>query len=171
MLIGPHHTTARPFACSGASRALLPARRHGRAHNRAERLPLAKEDTMPLVRIDLPDTAPETLGPSIGDLIYQVMTETINVPEDDKFQVIARHSPGQLVHPRSYLGIEYSAGFVLIQITLNQGRSIEMKKAFYRRVADGLHEQLGIRREDVFISLVEVVKENWSFGNGEMQYA
>jgi 4-oxalocrotonate tautomerase len=146
-------------------------RRRGRAHNRAERLPLAKEDTMPLVRIDLPDTAPETLGPAIGDLIYQVMTETINVPQDDKFQVIARHPPGQLVHPRSYLGIEYSARFVLIQITLNQGRSIEMKKAFYRGVADGLHEQLGIRREDVFISLVEVVKENWSFGNGEMQYA
>ncbi len=126
---------------------------------------------MPLVRIDLPDTAPETLGPAIGDLIYQVMTETINVPQDDKFQVIARHPPGQLVHPRSYLGIEYSVGFVLIQITLNQGRSIEMKKAFYRAVADGLHEKLGIRREDVFISLIEVVKENWSFGNGEMQYA
>ena len=60
---------------------------------------------------------------------------------------------------------------MLIQITLNQGRTTEMKKAFYKRVADDLHEKLGIRREDVFINLVEVVKENWSFGNGEMQYA
>jgi len=59
----------------------------------------------------------------------------------------------------------------LIQITLNQGRTIEMKKAFYKRMADDLHEKLGIRREDVFINLVEVMKENWSFGNGEMQYA
>jgi hypothetical protein len=30
---------------------------------------------------------------------------------------------------------------------------------------------LGHRREDVFIGLVEVARENWSFGNGEAQYA
>jgi hypothetical protein len=29
----------------------------------------------------------------------------------------------------------------------------------------------GRRREDAFINLVEVTKENWSFGNGEAQYA
>jgi phenylpyruvate tautomerase PptA (4-oxalocrotonate tautomerase family) len=37
-------------------------------------------------------------------------------------------------------------------------------------VADGLHDRLGQRREDVFIGLVEVPRENWSFGNGEAQY-
>jgi phenylpyruvate tautomerase PptA (4-oxalocrotonate tautomerase family) len=126
---------------------------------------------MPFVRIDLSDTSPETLGPAIGDLIYQAMTETINVPKDDRFQIISRHAAQHLVHPESYLGVTYSPGFVMIQITLNQGRSIELKKAFYKRVADDLHSQLGIRREDVFINLVEVAKENWSFGNGEMQYA
>ena len=126
---------------------------------------------MPLVRIDLSSAAPQTQGPAIGDLIYQAMMDVINVPKDDKFQVISRHAAQDLVHPQSYLGVEYSPGFVLIQITLNQGRSIELKKAFYKRVADDLHSQLGIRREDVFINLVEVVKENWSFGNGEMQYA
>ena len=126
---------------------------------------------MPLVRIDLSNDSPETLGGAIGDLIYQAMPDTLNVPADDKFQIIARHDASELVRPASYLGIEYSAGFVVIQITLNQGRSVDLKKAFYRRVADDLHSQLGIRREDVFINLVEVVKENWSFGNGEMQYA
>ncbi|QNK66795.1 tautomerase family protein [Variovorax sp. PAMC26660] len=126
---------------------------------------------MPLVRIDLSNDSPETLGGAIGDLIYQAMRDTLNVPADDKFQIIARHDASELVRPASYLGIEYSAGFVVIQITLNQGRSVDLKKAFYRRVADDLHSQLGIRREDVFINLVEVVKENWSFGNGEMQYA
>ena len=61
--------------------------------------------------------------------------------------------------------------FVFIQVTLNAGRTLDVKRAFYRAVADGLHERLGLRREDVFISLVEVPKENWSFGNGEAQYA
>ncbi|HEV3018299.1 MAG TPA: tautomerase family protein, partial [Burkholderiaceae bacterium] len=82
-----------------------------------------------------------------------------------------RHGPGDLVYPASYLGIEYSPGIVFIQITLNQGRSVELKKAFYRRIADDLHTKLGVRPQDVVINLVEVVKENWSFGNGEMQYA
>jgi 4-oxalocrotonate tautomerase len=41
---------------------------------------------------------------------------------------------------------------------------------FCEAVADGLHERLGLRREDVFINLVDVTKENWSFGNGEAQY-
>jgi 4-oxalocrotonate tautomerase len=59
----------------------------------------------------------------------------------------------------------------VIQITLNEGRDVAKKKAFYKAVADGLHERLKLRREDVFINLVEVKKENWSFGNGEAQYA
>ena len=57
----------------------------------------------------------------------------------------------------------------MIQITLNQGRTIEQKKTLYRRVADDLAE-IGLRREDVVINLIEVPKENWSFGNGDMQY-
>lgn len=126
---------------------------------------------MPLVRIDLSQDAPETLGPGIGELIYQAMIDVINVPHDDKFQIITRHARSELVYPARYLGIDYSPGLVFIQITLNQGRSVELKKAFYRRVADDLHSKLGVRRQDVVINLVEVVKENWSFGNGEMQYA
>jgi 4-oxalocrotonate tautomerase len=126
---------------------------------------------MPLVRIDLSQDAPQTLGRDIGELIYQAMTDVINVPRDDKFQIITRHARSELAYPAQYLGIEYSSGIVFIQITLNQGRSVELKKAFYRRVADDLHSRLGVRRQDVVINLVEVVKENWSFGNGEMQYA
>jgi phenylpyruvate tautomerase PptA (4-oxalocrotonate tautomerase family) len=48
---------------------------------------------------------------------------------------------------------------------------VEQKRAFYRLIADDLHASLGLDRQDVFINLVEVAKENWSFGNGEAQYA
>ncbi len=48
---------------------------------------------------------------------------------------------------------------------------MDQKRAFYKAIADGLRERLSLRREDVFISLVEVSKENWSFGNGEAHYA
>ena len=60
---------------------------------------------------------------------------------------------------------------MIIQITMSAGRTLEARKALFRRMADLLHDEAGIRREDVMVNLVEVAKENWSFGNGEMQYA
>jgi len=126
---------------------------------------------MPFVRVDLAKGKSAEYRKTIGEIIYTAMTETINVPADDKFQVITEHAPEELNFPKSYLGIEYSKDIVLIQITLNAGRTVDMKKAFYKRIADDLHTQLKIRREDVFIGLVEVAKENWSFGNGIAQYA
>ena len=94
----------------------------------------------------------------------------ISVPADDKFQIITQHQATELNIPKSYLGIEYSDGIVFIQVTLNQGRTTELKKKFYKRIAEDLSAELNVRKEDVFISLIEVSKENWSFGNGEMQY-
>jgi phenylpyruvate tautomerase PptA (4-oxalocrotonate tautomerase family) len=59
---------------------------------------------------------------------------------------------------------------IVIQITLNTGRTTEMKKALYKRIVELLNQELNVRKEDVLINLVEVSKENWSFGNGEAQY-
>ena len=126
---------------------------------------------MPLARIDLPAAKDAHYYRTVGDVVYEAMLSALNAPKDDRFQVISEHAPGGLMINADYLGIHRSADAVIIQVTLNDGRSLEMKKAFYKAVADGLHERLGLRREDVVINLVEVKKENWSFGNGEAQYA
>jgi hypothetical protein len=47
-----------------------------------------------------------------------------------------------------------------VQITLNEGRALELEKLFYKTLAERLHGELGVRLEDVFINLVEVKKEN-----------
>jgi phenylpyruvate tautomerase PptA (4-oxalocrotonate tautomerase family) len=125
---------------------------------------------MPLVRIDIPDHLDVGLESRIGDLVYVAMLECLKVPADDKFQILSRHSAEQIVKPQSYLGIEYTDELVVIQITLNEGRKTDVKKSFYAKVADLLSGELNLRRENLLISLVEVNKENWSFGNGEMQY-
>jgi len=125
---------------------------------------------VPLVRIDVPDHLASGLESQIGDLVYDAMLECLKVPVDDKFQVLTRHAESHIVKPKSYLGIEYSDQLIIIQITLNEGRDTDVKKAFYAKVAHSLHSRLNIRKEDIMISLVEVNKENWSFGNGEMQY-
>lgn len=99
------------------------------------------------------------------------MLSALGVPADDRFQVITDHADADLVIDPTYLGIARSRDAILIQVTLNEGRAVEKKQAFYKAVADGLAARIGLRRQDVFISLVEVKTENWSFGNGEAQYA
>jgi len=126
---------------------------------------------MPLVRIDLPAGKPAEYRSAVGEVIYAAMRQVLNVPKDDRFQVIAEHAQADLVIDPAFLGISRSSDAIVVQVTLNEGRTLEMKKVFYKAVADGLHERVGLRREDVLISLVEVKKENWSFGNGEAQYA
>lgn len=127
---------------------------------------------MPLVRIDIADSAtPETIK-AISETVYSAMVDVAKVPANDKFQVVTRHPSGELIHPEDgYLGITYTSGIVFIQITWLAGRTVEVKKAFYATIANGIHERTGLRREDIFISLIDVARENWSFGNGEMQYA
>ena len=126
---------------------------------------------MPLVRIDLAAGKPPDYRRMIGEVVYEAMISTINVPKDDRFQIITEHAPADFIADPTYLGMQRSADCVIIQVTLNEGRTVDQKRAFYKAIADGLNSRLNLRREDVFISLVEVRKENWSFGNGEAQYA
>src|SRR5262245_21113011 len=126
---------------------------------------------MPLVRIAVRENTTESIARKIGEVVYRQMLATFNVPANDNFQIITRHSAQSLIYDPTYLGISRTDGIVMIQITLNEGRTVDQKKSFYAGVAEHLHQELGIRKEDVMINLVEVKKENWSFGNGIAQYA
>lgn len=126
---------------------------------------------MPLVRISFMKGKPESFGKKVGEIVYRAMVDTVNVPAKDHFQIITEHDRNGLIYDPSYLGIERTDGMVFIQVTLNEGRTVELKKAFYKAVAERLNKELGVRMENVLISLVEVKKENWSFGNGIAQYA
>ncbi len=126
---------------------------------------------MPLVRIALREGKSANYRQAIGDAVHRAMVETINVPAADRFQVITEHSPDSLIYDPSYLNIDRSDGVVFVQITLNAGRTTEQKKALYARITQLLAENPGVRPQDVLINLVEVPRENWSFGNGEAQYA
>ena len=126
---------------------------------------------MPLVHIHLMQGKPTEFRRKAGEIVYQTMVDTINVPAHDNFHTITEHNKNSLIYDSEYLNIHRTDGIIMIQITLNEGRTLDLKKAFYQRLAERLHEELDIRIEDVFINLVEVKKENWSFGNGIAQYA
>lgn len=126
---------------------------------------------MPLARVDLAVGKSADYRRTIGDVIYDAMTSALNVPAHDRFQVITEHAPDGFIFDPTYLGIQRTADCIFIQVILNEGRTVDAKRAFYRAIVDGLRMRLNVRTQDVLIVLVEVKKENWSFGNGEAQYA
>lgn len=126
---------------------------------------------MPLAHISLRAGKPEAYRQAIFDSLAAALHETFNVPADDQFMAITEHDPANFRFNAKYLGVARSEDVVYIQITANNTRTLEQKKALYLRVTQLLGESPGIRPEDVFVSLVEVDKANWSMGHGLAQYA
>ena len=126
---------------------------------------------MPLVRIDLRRGKPPDYRRAVCDGIYCAMRESFAVPDEDRFMIVTEHDEPDFVFSDRYLDIARSPDLVIIQITANDTRTTEQKKALFARIVALLAENPGLRPQDVFINLVEVAKENWSFGNGIAQYA
>jgi 4-oxalocrotonate tautomerase len=125
---------------------------------------------MPLVEIHLLEGRPPQELTTISDAVHEAMVEHLDVPERDRFQVLAQHSPQTLQFDRHYLDVERADGFVMMRVTLSEGRSTDAKRAFYRRLADLLGERIGLREEDLAVVLVENQREDWSFGHGRASY-
>ena len=125
---------------------------------------------MPLVRISLQEGTSAPYRQALADGVHQAMVEAIEIPAQDRFQIITEHPVNGLIYDPSYLGIERSDKIVLVQITLSGGRKPAQKKKLYQRMAEILAKNPGLRPQDLFVNLVEVAWENWSFGNGEAQY-
>ncbi|MGZ6143275.1 MAG: tautomerase family protein [Myxococcales bacterium] len=126
---------------------------------------------MPLVRIALRKGTTPAFRRALADSVHRAMVETIKIPEQDRFQIITEHDEDGLIYDPAYLGIPRTDAIVIIQITLSAGRSLEVRKALFARIAKLVKETPGVSPEDVFVNLVEVAKENWSFGMGLAQYA
>jgi phenylpyruvate tautomerase PptA (4-oxalocrotonate tautomerase family) len=125
---------------------------------------------MPYVRIALGRSAAGHPR-AVGDCVHRALGEALGVPEGDHFQVISRHDADEIVYDPSFLGIERTDGIVFIQITLAAGRRTEQKQALYARIAELLAAECGVRPADVFITLLEIPPENFSFGDGRAQFA
>ena len=125
---------------------------------------------MPLVRISLREGKSEQYRTAVADGVHRAMVEGAAVPEQDRFQIISEHPPSGLIYDPTYLGIQRTNDIVMVQITLSTGRKLAQKRQLFKRMAEILAENPGLRPQDLMINLVEVAWENWSFGNGEAQY-
>lgn len=122
---------------------------------------------MPFARIDLQSGKTLEYRATVADVIYSGLTEVLKAPEGDRFMVINEHTHDNFIWDPNFLGIKRTPDLIIIQVTSTVGNTKEQKVAFYKHLAEGLNSRLNVRKEDVFISMVFVDREDWSFGNGE----
>jgi 4-oxalocrotonate tautomerase len=125
---------------------------------------------MPLVRIDLPSSAAAHDADGASLAVHQALVDAFGIPPDDRFQVIARHGPGEVITAEAYMGVHHTPHVVVVQITCAPGRAVALKQDLYRRIVENMGRSTSFRAEDVVINLVESNRENWSFGGGLAQY-
>ncbi len=125
---------------------------------------------MPLVRIDVNEGRSEREFRAIGDEIHEALVTTCGVPADDRFQVVQSPLFADPDRRRELLAMHRRDGIVLAQVTFNAGRSTERKVALCHRAAELLADKAGVSPDDLLINLVEVQRENWSFGRGVAQF-
>lgn len=126
---------------------------------------------MPLVEIILRQGKPPEYIRSIADAVHEALVANANVPPDDRFQIVHEVADTNLIAHPSYGGVSRSQDLIVIKITLNAGRTVEIKKNLYADIARRAEQAADVRPDDVLICLIEVTKENWSFGGGRATYA
>jgi 4-oxalocrotonate tautomerase len=126
---------------------------------------------MPLVHVSLPHATLSADVHAVSTAVHNALVATFNVPEPDRFQAIHRHSQEELVCTPEFLGVKHSSHVVFVQISCSPGRSLDMKKALYAKIAADIAQTSSFKFEDVIINLLETQRENWSFGLGIAQYA
>ena len=122
---------------------------------------------MPFARIDLNKGKTPEYRATLADIVYQGIVGVLKAPDGDRFIVVNEHKPENLVYDPTFLGMERSPDFMLIQVTSTVGNNTESKLAFFRFIADELSSKVGVRQDDIMINMVFVAREDWSFGNGK----
>lgn len=124
---------------------------------------------MPLLRIDLYEGRSDAELVKLLDTIHAVMLEAFKVPARDRYQIVAEHRPSRMLMEDTGLDIPRTRDFVMIQVT-TRPRTREMKETFYRRMAEELDKQCGVKPSDVMMNFVTCTDEDWSFGYGRAQF-
>ena len=125
---------------------------------------------MPLVRISVSNTVSAERRKQIADSIYDAMRTTLGIPEGDRFIILTAHTQDELIADPHFMKMQRTNDFLIVHVTLRQGRSTEIKQSFYKKVAELLNERANVDPDNVMIVLTENGLEDWSFGRGEAQY-
>jgi len=108
---------------------------------------------------------------NISKAIQDALISILKIPPDDFFQIIHVLPRNRFLHTPSFLGVNYSDDFIVLEIAFITGRPKETRLALLKELNARIVAGAGISPDDVMIQLSEGPGENFSFGQGEAQRA
>ncbi|MEV7321962.1 tautomerase family protein [Streptomyces sp. NPDC093970] len=108
---------------------------------------------------------------ALADALNQSLVEGLGIPEGDRFIMISEHGENELYLDPAFMGMRRGDDAMIITLLLGAHRPLENKRAVAAAINRLVVEALGISPDDVFIALIPVPNENFSFGRGELQLA
>ena len=127
---------------------------------------------MPVFQVHVPeDRFSSVQKRALAGALPRALHEALGIPAEDQFVAITSHHPDELYLDPGYMGMNRSGDAVIITVLFTAERPLADKRMLTKAICENVVDALGICADDVFIALIPVPKENFSFGRGELQLA
>jgi phenylpyruvate tautomerase PptA (4-oxalocrotonate tautomerase family) len=108
---------------------------------------------------------------ALGNALNQSLVEALNIPSGDRFVILSEHGDDELFIDPTFMDMNRTANAMIITVLIGAHRPSSDKRALLATITRLLERDVGISPDDVFVALVPVPNENFSFGRGIAQLA
>lgn len=119
---------------------------------------------MPVVEISMRSGRSVAQISAIAEAAHEALVATYGIPADDRFQLIKQYEPHELIYHPTFGGGPRTEDFLFVQVTAGRERPIEIKRAFFKALADALQQAIGLDPENLMIMLGNVQMSDLSLG-------
>jgi len=108
---------------------------------------------------------------AIGNALNLSLVVALNIPPGDRFVMLSEHGDDELFIDPTFMGMQRTANAMIITVYIGAHRPAGDKNALMAEICRQLGQAADISPDDIFIALVPVPNENFSFGRGVAQLA
>ncbi len=126
---------------------------------------------MPVVKVNLLKGRSAEEKDSIAASIQTALVSTLEVHDDNRYQLFNEYDGENFRHTSGYLGMTYTDQLLVIEITVREGDDDEHKKSLLATINRNLVAAGVVGGDDVFVLITEIGGANVSFGRGLAQRA
>ncbi|MGE5731457.1 MAG: tautomerase family protein, partial [Gemmatimonas sp.] len=130
-----------------------------------------RDSYVPLVKVNLLKGRSAEEKDAIAASIQAALVSTLEVADDNRYQLFSEYDVENFRHTSGYLGLTYTDQLMVIEITVREGDDDEHKKSLLAAVNRNLVAAGMVGGDDVFVLITEIGGANVSFGRGLAQRA
>lgn len=94
----------------------------------------------------------------LSDVIHECVVDALEFPKDKRAHRFFPMDKENIFYPNGRTN-----AYTIIEITMIEGRSIEVRKKLIRLLFDRIQEEVGIKHQDIEVCIQESPAYNWGF--------